>query len=699
MTRARITCPCGYAWDHSSGDPIPEDIRQICPVCNPSVQGGTLTAGSVPPMALLAQQPPLGPGRTMGNFEILEEINRGGMGIIFKARQKGLNRLVALKVIMPGRVTNQDGLRRFKKEVEAAALLSHENIVRVFDTDLDGQWPYLAMEYVPGIDLLRLVRQAGPVAAADACYYIRQAAEGLQHAFEQGLIHRDIKPANLMVTPSPLAPPQRGQTGRLPKVKILDMGLARVVGKAETAEPHEPTQAGIFLGTPDYVSPEQAEDSRTADIRSDIYSLGGTFYYLLTGAVPFPGNSVVAKLRRQMTEEPPSAAALRPEVSADLDALVRRMMARNPAERPQTPAQVADALTVLMQAGLFATAASASSPGGLSLGGSGTHLNIPSGPLSVPTGPLSVPFGPPPPTIRVGPSAASTRGHEGGIHSVAVSPDGPTLLTGGLDGTIKLWNPVKLKELRTLANDLGSVEQLVIAPGGKWVAGCCVKLNVLDMGVQLWDLPNGKERPKLRGPADNIRSVAISPNGRRVAAGSADASVWVWTLDPPGTKPFCLLGHVGQVTGVAFSRQGDMLLSVGRDGTIRQWDLAKVRQKGVLDVRIGPLAALAFNEVSKRVAVAGRDLMVREPRGSFVRFDGHDGPVNCVAFSLDGRLVVSGGSDCTVRVWNAAEGSELARYAGHSKPVWTVAFGPAADVIFSGGEGGNLRRWPVAGGG
>src|SRR5262245_53614028 len=123
MTRARLTCPCGYSWEHPSGEPVPDDLRQICPACNPSVQGGTLTAGSVPPMALLAQQPPLGPGRTLGDFEILEEINRGGMGVIFKARQRGLNRLVALKVIMPGRVTNQDSLRRFKKEVEAAALL------------------------------------------------------------------------------------------------------------------------------------------------------------------------------------------------------------------------------------------------------------------------------------------------------------------------------------------------------------------------------------------------------------------------------------------------------------------------------------------------------------------------------------------------------------------------------------------------
>jgi WD40 repeat protein len=304
----------------------------------------------------------------------------------------------------------------------------------------------------------------------------------------------------------------------------------------------------------------------------------------------------------------------------------------------------------------------------------------------------SKPAGPPP--------AASPRAHEGGIHAIAAGPDGTTLVTGGLDGVIKLWNPQKLRELRTLAYDLGAVEQLALGPDAKWLAGVCVKLNVQDMGVQIWELPGGRERPtKLRGPADNIRCVAVTGNGKKVAAGSADASVWMWTLDPPGTKPFCLLGHAGPVTGIAFTRSGEMLLTSALDGTIRQWDLAKVRLKGVVDVRMGPLTGLAYSDVSKRVAVLGRDLMVREPKGSFIRFDGHDGPVNCAAFSSDGRLLATGGADCTVRVWNAADGTELAKLTGHGKPVWAVAFGPAADVLYTGGEGGTLRRWPVAVGG
>src|SRR5205085_1674072 len=140
------------------------------------------------------------PGQVVAGFEILELLNQGGMGAVYRARQQGLNRVVALKVILPDRLGQAETLRRFQREVQAAALLNHPNIVTVYHTDLGGPLPYLAMEYVAGIDLNSLVRLAGPLPVAEACAYVRQAALGLQHASEQGLVHRDIKPANLMVT-------------------------------------------------------------------------------------------------------------------------------------------------------------------------------------------------------------------------------------------------------------------------------------------------------------------------------------------------------------------------------------------------------------------------------------------------------------------------------------------------------------------
>ena len=227
-------------------------------------------------------------GLILSGFEIISELNRGGMGVIYKARQHGLDRIVALKVIAPSRLSSPEARRRFQQEVKASARLSHPNIVQVYHTDLEGSLPFLAMEYVPGIDLSRLVKKTGPLSPADACYYILQAAHGLQHAFEQGLVHRDIKPANLMVSPSPLDESSR-KTGHLPRVKVLDLGLARMVGEGDSEG--ELTRDGIFLGTPDYVAPEQAEDARRSDIRADIYSLGSSLYYLLTGEIPFPGSS------------------------------------------------------------------------------------------------------------------------------------------------------------------------------------------------------------------------------------------------------------------------------------------------------------------------------------------------------------------------------------------------------------------------
>lgn len=267
----------------------------------------------------------------LGPYVLLERLGEGGMGQVFKARQARLGRIVAIKVIRADRLTSTDAVRRFRREIEAAAQLDHPNIVRALDADEAGGSHFFVMEFVEGTDLGKLVRTKGPLPVATACEYARQTALGLQHAYERGLVHRDIKPSNLLLTTRET-------------VKILDMGLARLDRGEESESTSALTQEGAVMGTLDYIAPEQAQDAHAVDIRADLYSLGCTLYFLLSGRVPFPEGNALTKLLKHRTEPPPPLERLRPEVPPPVAAVVHRLMAKRPEQRYQTPAEAAWAL-------------------------------------------------------------------------------------------------------------------------------------------------------------------------------------------------------------------------------------------------------------------------------------------------------------------------------------------------------------------
>jgi serine/threonine protein kinase len=255
----------------------------------------------------------------LGQYLLLEKLGSGGMGQVFKARHRLMERIVALKTLRAKAMRTQGSVARFYREAKTLAHLIHPNIVAAFDAGEARGVHFLVMEYVEGIDLYKLVRRDGPLPVEQALECILQAARGLQYAHSKGMVHRDIKPSNLMLN-------AEGQ------VKVLDLGLARFTPIASPAE-SDLTGSDIMVGTLDYMSPEQALDSRHADHRADIYSLGCTFWYLLTGTSPYDGATPLDKALNHRDKPIPSLRAVCAEITPQVENLSRKMLAKRPEQR------------------------------------------------------------------------------------------------------------------------------------------------------------------------------------------------------------------------------------------------------------------------------------------------------------------------------------------------------------------------------
>lgn len=683
---------------------------------------------------------------TIGPFVILERIGEGGMGQVFKARQKMLSRTVALKVIRKECMNNPKVINRFKREIRAAGQLSHPHIVRAFDADQVNGTYYIAMEYIDGVDLAKYVRDNGPLPINQACEYIRQAALGLQHAFERGMVHRDIKPANLLVAkgiPSerrrssgliqrPLNLPPKttpGDSGMskadlhrssslIPRaelaelypwgvVKILDMGLARctdpITGEAST----HLTQLGSVLGTPEYIAPEQARDSHASDVRADLYSLGCTFYFLLTGQPPFPYGTLTEKLLQHQLDAVPAVDPIRRErlttwrrehpdanitanmmhVPKPVEEILLRLLAKHPEDRYQTPIELANELQDILQ-------------------------KLAAGTLDDKLEP--VPELPPPPPNSERAGAADTTEEISPVdHKSATKEDprgvGPMVALGlaSLSGLAALivvtvmavlihranrsdasmldpdpppkpradeptWKQAVRRALQNRATwDEARTELLRNRAGA--ANGQARQIDEL-----LWRMPtpfDGLDRSKFGPPlpadfprevvgmygfvkAGMIKPVAstvISPNGRWLVAAEDNGLRFFDLLAAP--TPMRPPGHNGRVNHVAVSPDGRRLASASEDGTVRVLDTVS--------------------------------------RARLTTFDRHKSPVSRVAFHPDSSVIASAGRDGTIRIWDAQTGGEFSIHDSQVGYVTALTFSPSGQHLFWCGDS-NRIHWAAS---
>jgi serine/threonine protein kinase/WD40 repeat protein len=622
-------------------------------------------------------------------FLILRELGRGGMGVVYQARQTMMNRQVVIKVINCALLDQPGALERFRREVQAAAQLSHPNIVTAYDAEQAGELHMLVMEFVPGQSLAEVLEKKGPLPLANACHYMRQVASGLQHAHERGMVHRDIKPSNLMLMP-------KGQ------VKILDFGLAKVASERGTGKGL--TSSDAYMGTPDYSAPEQATDARTADIRADLYSLGCTLYCLLAGRPPFREDTAMKTILAHLQKQPQPLPELRSDVPAGLWAVVERLLAKEPGQRYQKPIEVVPALAPFVKSSAKPGAKSVSAPGlGVGSPGKGTMIGADTSqikkilrevpgkapPTQMPAKDDASPFEDLDDTSALPRKAKRARwGGAGGVISVLAGVGVLLLALVGLwasgvfkvktkDGTIVLENLPSNAEVlvdgETVTLKAGDGKTITITAGKKH------QLQVKKEGFKVFgqevEIDAGERRP--------IR-VSLQPN-------SPTEEKQAPKLKTPLTPSNLVLrGHGSKVMHLVFTPDGSRLVSasngnhmVGRsmrpgDSTVRIWSVESGNSIRVLPAWVGAWGYGPFGiavSADGRLVAACTSWDTGHPQVSPMVFvwdvatgtrkhyfalplDTPD--MRAVGFSIDGKTVYAlQGGQGIIHSWSVADGEKI----------------------------------------
>jgi WD40 repeat protein len=654
----------------------------------------------VPSEAIAGQ---LSSGSCLGRFQIRREVGRGTFGVVYLAYDPHVGREVALKIARADALADPRMRERFRREAQAAGRLDHPHIVPVHDADEAGSVCFIVSAYCPGCTLAEcLSKRKEPLSIREAAGLIATLALAVQHAHDRGVLHRDLKPANVLLQmadgstrgePNAEQRMERSANFDLQSAtpKIADFGLAKFF-----VEPGgSGTESGAVVGTPNYMAPEQAGGrSKEISPATDVYGLGAILYELLTGRVPFQGETTLDTLLAVRTEEPVSPSRLRRGLPRDLETICLKAMAKRPVQRYATARQMAEDLQ--------------------------RYLNgqpIEARPVSIWERGLA--------WMRRKPGAAALVGVSGLAALALVGVVVGTWYNGRLRAALQ-----EAEEQRTIANQqreeahaqrarAEAQEEKSLYFGGMeaayqaWQEGKLgLALLVLNYWQPIAEGPSGlsgwelyylrslchKDFHSLKGNRDLV-SVAVSPDGRLVAAASWVNVVHLWDR-VTGKQVGTFTGHRSEVQQVVFSPDGGCLASAGSDGTVRIWQIPTGNEIRTLEASTEPVRSVAFSPDGRYLIAGGWDKLVRlwdtsdwRQRYALV---GHTAPIMKMTFSPDGRRIASVSHDRTVRLWDVASGRQIQTFTGHSLQVSGIAFSPDGQTLASSSEDETIRLWDLA---